>query len=134
VWTRLVKITGARGQPILHMFLSFSVVSFFCRLYSFKPSPTYTATGNHAFKYSVKRLATRSLVGSRKHFFTGARTRCRRSCELSRDCHQAGWCSITPWTRGAQIPGRFKLVRWQLTFVDPQYGTCYMSSLCRLEF
>jgi hypothetical protein len=41
--------------------------------------------------------------------------------------------------RGAQIPGARSswwpnFVRWHLTFVGPQYGTCFMSPFWHLEF
>ena len=47
--------------------------------------------------------------------------------------------SLARLWRGAQIPGakspwRLHFVRWCLIFVDPQYGTCFMSPFWRLEF
>jgi hypothetical protein len=45
---------------------------------------------------------------------------------------------LQPYPRGAQILGAWyqwplNFVRWRLIFVYPQYGTCFMSPLWRLE-
>jgi hypothetical protein len=54
----------ARGQPILPVFLYFSVVSLsIVQINTFRPSPGYFATGSHAFQCSVKPLAGPSLWG-----------------------------------------------------------------------
>ena len=47
--------------------------------------------------------------------------------------------SSSTYIKGAEIPearstGRLNFVRWRPVFVGPQYGTCFTSSIWRLEF
>jgi hypothetical protein len=53
---------GARGPPMLHTFLSFSVYHYLStvEINSFRPSPSYSAADSQSFRFSVK-ICSRSV-------------------------------------------------------------------------
>ena len=63
---------GARRPTMLHMFLSYSVVSLCVDLQinPYRPSPSHSATESQSFRFSVNIFGRSAPAGGPKHFFS----------------------------------------------------------------